>query len=295
MKEEIVKLSDGTNMCYAEFGKPDGIPVMLLHGNPGVRFSWGLYPNFPYLDNIRIIAPDRPGYGKTDFKKNALQKWPNDILELLNHLGIDKIHLFAPSGGGPYALACAWKIPYKLLSVGLFGSVGPYNEEYIAGVNKPLRILWRLANPLFGVVKLQNRIMAKMAMKDPVKLARSFSDLELSETDKKIAVKPEIQTLFETVFPESYLQNGIGSAYDVTVPKNWTIPLHEIKMKITAWQAEEDCLTGKMQEYISTQLPNCEFIEIPNSGHLWIMENVATVLKHQIGTRKPAEHTIEMS
>jgi pimeloyl-ACP methyl ester carboxylesterase len=281
-EENILKLSDGTKMCYAEYGKPDGIPVLLFHGNPGVRLSWRLYPDFPYLDNIRIIAPDRPGYGKTDFKKNAIAKWPNDILELTDHLGIDKFHLFAPSGGGPYALACAWKIPHKLLSVGLFGSVGPYTKDSITGVNKPLTILWRIANPLFWLVKLQNRIISKMAKKDASKLAESFSDLELSDIDKNIAQKPEIQNIFSTVFPESYLQKGIGSAYDVTLPKNWKIPLNEIQTKITIWQAEQDCLTGKMAEHISKGLQNSELIRIPNAGHLWIMENVKTVLEYQI-------------
>lgn len=283
MKEEnILQLKDGTRMCFAEYGNPDGIPVLLFHGNPGVRFSWGLYPGFPYLDGIRIIAPDRPGYGKTDFKKNALEKWPGDILELLAHMGIEKVHLFAPSGGGPYALACAWKIPERLLSVGMFGNVGPYNEASIVGVNKPLKVLWKIANPLFGLVKLQNRIMAKMVNKNPLKLAEKFSDLELAENDKVIAEKPEIQQVFATVFPESYLQNGIGSAYDVTLPKRWTIPLHEIKPKIIIWQAEEDCLTGKMAAYTAGQLPDSYLIEIPGAGHLWIMENVKTVLNHLI-------------
>lgn len=288
MKEEnILQLSDGKRMCFAEYGKPDGIPVLLFHGNPGVRFSWGLYPGFPYLDNIRIIAPDRPGYGKTDYKKSALEKWPGDILELLMYLGIEKVHLFAPSGGGPYALACAWKIPERLLSVGLFGNVGPYYNESITGVNKPLQLLWRIANPLFGLVRLQNRAIAKMARKNPLKLAEKISDLELAEKDKVIAEKPEIQQVFATVFPESYFQNGIGSAYDVTMPKNWKIPLHEIQKKITIWQAEDDCLTGNMAENTSKQLPNSDLIKIPESGHLWIMENMKTVLNQQLKAYSP--------
>lgn len=276
--ENSIELSDGKTLCFAEYGKPDGIPVLLFHGNPGVRFSWGLYPDSPYLDNIRIIAPDRPGYGKTEYKKNALEKWPDDIIELMDFLGIKKFHLFAPSGGGPYALACAWKMPERLLSVGLFGSVGPYHKESVMCVNKPLKLLWRISNPLFGLVKLQNRIMANMARKNPLKLAKSFSDLELSENDKKIAQKPDIQKIFAEVFPESYLQNGIGSAYDVTLPKNWRIPLEQINKKVIIWQAEEDRLTGKMAEYISGKLPKSELIRIPGAGHLWIMENIKTVL-----------------
>jgi len=78
------------------------------------------------------------------------------------------------------------------------------------------------------------------------------------------------------------MQNGIGSAYDVTMPKNWKIPLNEVQQKIIIWQAEEDCLTGKMAEHIALKLPNAQLIRIPRAGHLWIMENIKTVLEYQL-------------
>ena len=132
-----------------------------------------------------------------------------------------------------------------------------------------------------------------MATKDPLKFAKKFSDLELPEIDKTIAEKPEIQNIFLTAFPESYLQKGVGSAYDYTLPKNWKIPLQEINTKITVWQAEEDSLTGKMPEHISSLLPNSELIKIRNAGHLWILEHIKTVLEHQIVKKNQAEKTIE--
>ena len=280
--ENIIQLSDGKKLCYTEYGDPKGEPVFLFHGNPGSRLSWGLYPGSPFLQNIRIIAPDRPGYGRTDFKKKALEKWPGDVGELANYLGISKFHLFAPSGGGPYTLACALKIPERLKSIGLFGSVGPYSTESVQGVNKPLIVLWKIANPLFGLVKLQNRIIANIAKNKPQKLYKSFRDLELSDYDKSIAEKPEIQRIFNEVFPESYLQHGIGSAYDVTLPKKWNIPLDQIKSKIILWHAEEDYLVGNMTKYLAEKLPNSELINIPNAGHLWIMEHIKEVLEKLI-------------
>lgn len=287
MKEEnIFILSDNRKLCYAEYGNPDGLPVFLFHGNPGARISWGLYPDSPYLKNIRIIAPDRPGYSVTEYKKDALKKWPDNIRELSEYLGIRKFHLFAPSGEGPYALACAWKLPEMLPSVGLFASVGPYHAESLKGVNKPLTVLWRIANPFSLLVKLQNRIMAMIARKNPQKLVKLFTDTELSEYDKNIAKKQHIQRIFDIVFPESYLQHGIGSAYDVTLPKRWEIPLDQIYTKITIWQAEEDLLTGKMAEYLARRLPNSELIEIPDAGHLWIMENIKKVLEKLITETK---------
>ncbi len=120
--------------------------------------------------------------------------------------------------------------------------------------------------------------MAKKARKDPFKLFTTIRDLELSEYDKQITSKKQIENIFIKVFPESYLQNGIGSAYDVTLPKNWNIPLNQIRSKVILWQAEEDVLTGNMTKYIAEKLANSELIQLPEVGHLWIMEHVKEVL-----------------
>ncbi|MEO0330064.1 MAG: alpha/beta hydrolase [Bacteroidota bacterium] len=180
-------LSDGKTICYAEYGNPWSEPVFLFHGNPGARISWGLYPDSPFLPGIRIIAPDRPGHGRTDYKKNTLERWPNDISELADHLGIDRFHLFAPTGGGPYALACTCKIPERPKLLGILGSVELYTATSVQGANAPLKLLWRLANRMFHLVKLQNQMMAKIAKKNPAKLFRVIRDVELSDYDKQIA------------------------------------------------------------------------------------------------------------
>ncbi len=146
--DNILELSDGRRSGYAEYGDPEAYPVFLFHGNPGSRLSWGLIPGSPFLSRIHIIAPDRPGYGLTDLRKNALENWPADVAELANHLGIDKFAVFGPSGGGPFALVCAWKIPDRLTAVGVFGSVGPNVPEATKGVIRSVRLLWKIWLPV---------------------------------------------------------------------------------------------------------------------------------------------------
>ncbi|MCD4842339.1 MAG: alpha/beta hydrolase [Methanosarcinales archaeon] len=277
--DNILTLSDGRQLGYAEYGDPEGHPVFLFHGNPGSRLSFGLIPGSPFLPGIHIVAPDRPGYGLTDFRKNALIHWPDDVAELADHLGIEKFALFAPSGGGPFALACAWKIPEKISTVGIFGSVGPNEPEATKGVIRSVRLLWKISNPLFPIIKLQMRIMASMAKKDPEKMSLKLRDMELSEWDKKIFDRPEIKNIFKVDFPEAYRQNGIGSAYDVTIPARWPIPLEEISMKVHVWHAEPDVLVGNMSKYIACKLPNSQLYEIPNTGHLWILDHINEVLE----------------
>ncbi len=275
----FLTLPDGRRLCYAEYGDPAGEPVFLFHGNPGSRISWGLYPGSPFIQNARLIAPDRPGYARSDFRRNAIEYWPQDVATLADHLKIERFHLFSPSGGGPYALACAWQIPQRLKSVGIFGSVGPNEPEAVAGVKRPLRILWKIANPLFPLVKLQNRIIAGRVTKNPQALIDAVRDLELSEVDRPIAEKKEIREIIARVLPESYLQNGIGSAHDYCLPARWPIPLKEIRTRVLCWQAGHDAMTGNMTAYIADQIPDAELIHLPDAGHLWIMEHVAEVLE----------------
>ena len=277
--KNIFKLSDGKKMCYAEYGDPKGKPIFLFHGNPGSRLVWGLIPDSPFLSKIRLICPDRPGYGFTDYKENVLEKWPNDIKELADSLKIKKFSIFAPSGGGPYALECAWKIPERLNNIGIFGSVGPNIPEATKGANKPLKLLWKISNPLFFLVKLQMKIMANSVKKNPNKVMEKLRNLELNEEEKKIFDKPKIRNIFLNDFPEAYRQDGIGSAYDSTIPATWNIPLDKIKKKIIVWHSKNDGLVGNMSKYIADKLPNSKLIIIKNSGHLWVLENMKKILK----------------
>lgn len=275
-------LPDKRKIGYAEYGDKTGTPVFMFHGNPGSRLSWGYFPDCPFIEGIRIIAPDRPGYGLSDYKKNAIDTWPDDISALADHLGIQELYILGVSGGGPYALACAWKIPQRLYAVALVGSVGPNVPEAIEGTIKSLRVLWKVAGPLFWLIKFQMRMMAILAKHNPDKLIKQLRNLELSDLDKKIFDRPEIQRIFIHDFPEAYRQNGIGSAYDATIPANWPIPLDQIKIPVQLWSMDEDQLVGNMGRYLAERLPNCQAKYIPNYGHLWVVENMKEILENLV-------------
>ena len=167
--ENHLELPDGRRLCYAEYGDQGGQPIFVFHGNPNSRLLWGVIPGSPFLPNVRLIAPDRPGFGQTDFLEGVttVENWPNDIVFLADSLGIDKFAVFAPSGGGPFALSCAWKIPERLTSAGLFASVGPLNEETEKNLAAPVRMMWTKAPKLPGLFKRQMKMFAWMAKKYP--------------------------------------------------------------------------------------------------------------------------------
>ena len=279
--ENYLKLPDGRQLCFAEYGAPKGQPIFVFHGNPNSRLLWGVIPGSPFLPNVRLIAPDRPGFGQTDFKKDitTLQNWPNDITALADSLGIKKFAVFGPSGGGPYALSCAWKIPERLTSVGIFASVGPFIPETDKNIAAPVRMMWAKAPKLPGLFKLQMKLFAWLARKYP-KLYIKMVLKEFSETDRKDYERLNIAELIQVDRNEGYRQGGIGTWYDAMIPANWPIPLNEIKTKVYLWQGEEDISVPlSMGQYMAGKLPNCEAKFIKGVGHFWIFEHLAEMLE----------------
>ncbi|MGB6867640.1 MAG: alpha/beta hydrolase [Candidatus Aminicenantaceae bacterium] len=283
--ENYLKLPDGRQLCYAGYGDQTGQPIFVFHGNPNSRLLWGVIPDSPFLPNIRLVAPDRPGFGQTDFVEGVttIENWPNDIVALADSLGIEKFSVFAPSGGGPFALSCAWKIPERLTSVGIFASVGPLNPETEKNLAAPIRMMWTKAPKYPWFFKLQMKISAFLARKF-TKLYIKMILKEFSETDRKAYERLNIAELIRTDRNEAYRQGGIGTWYDAMIPGNWSIPLNEIKTKVYLWQGEEDIsATPSMGHYMAERIPNCEAEFIESAGHFWIFEHLPEMLAKLVG------------
>jgi len=126
-----IKLKDGRQLGYADLGNPDANHVIFhFHGFPGYRLEAMLLADRAITKNVRLIGIDRPGWGLSDFKKNrTLLDWPDDVAELADALGIDKFAVEGISGGGPYAAACAYKIPERLTSCGIISGLASKDLE----------------------------------------------------------------------------------------------------------------------------------------------------------------------
>ena len=47
--ENYLSLPDGRQLCYVEYGDPEGSPIILVHGNPNSRLLYGVLPGSPFL------------------------------------------------------------------------------------------------------------------------------------------------------------------------------------------------------------------------------------------------------
>ena len=105
---QVHRLPDRRAIGYAEYGDPDGLPAIALHGTPGARFMFALTDAAARARGLRIIAPERPGYGLSDTHHfDTLAETSHDVQAIADALGLGRFVLIGVSGGGPHAVAAA--------------------------------------------------------------------------------------------------------------------------------------------------------------------------------------------
>lgn len=108
-------LYNGYSCYYKEYGS--GEPVIFLHGNTASSKMFELLLPL-YQDKIRMILVDFLGNGKSDrVNKFPLDMWHDQALQmvaLIEHLELKKVHLIGSSGGAWTALNTALEIPEKI-------------------------------------------------------------------------------------------------------------------------------------------------------------------------------------
>jgi pimeloyl-ACP methyl ester carboxylesterase len=280
--DNVVQLSDKRRLAYAEYGASNGAPVLLFHGLPGSRLSWGLLPDDPIPAGLRIIAPDRPGYGRSDPRPHrTLCDWADDVGQLADDLGIGEFAIVGVSGGGPGALACAWKMPRRLTSVGVVSCPAPTDAPGVfEDMSRTNRFFMKLAWRLPWLSTLNVRLLAAIIRRNPARYI-NLMKLKVHDVDKKIVVRPEILNMLALDFAEALRAGAAGMVDDMAANhgRPWGFPLDEIEAKVLFWFCELDrSVPPSMGRYLSRTVPNSEATFVPGAGHLWILLHLREVL-----------------
>ena len=115
--------SDGIRLHFTDEGS--GTPILCLPGltRDGRDFDFVA----PHLSGIRLIRLDYRGRGQSQWADPATYTIPveaRDVLELLDHLGLDKTAILGTSRGGLIAMTLAALARDRLLGIAL-NDVGP--------------------------------------------------------------------------------------------------------------------------------------------------------------------------
>lgn len=235
---------NGIEMHYHEEG--DGTPVVLVTGFSGdTTFFKQLIPEL--TPDHRVVTFDNRGAGLTRYPKQGIsyQDFVDDVLALMDHLGISKAHMLGWSLGGHIAQEFAYQHPDRLMSLTLV-SAYPYrparssyfmngivdcalkgaSPEYISMMTNA----FCFTEGFFSGLEAKGKVLRSLTDLDPQGLKDQMGALDQFDTREKVA--------------------------DISVP---TLSIHGLS---------DIMVEPILGDFISDRIPDCRVLRIPDVGHI---------------------------
>jgi len=139
---------DGFNVFYREAGERAAPKLLLLHGFPSSSHMFrDLIPLL--ADRFHIVAPDLPGFGRSDMPGRSSFKYTFDHLagvidRFTEIVGFDKFAVYVFDYGAPTGFRLAVKHPERITAI--VSQNGNAYEEGLSDGWNPIRNYWQDAS-----------------------------------------------------------------------------------------------------------------------------------------------------
>ncbi len=281
LREGSVRLKDGRRLAFAESGDPSGMPVVFLHGNPGSRYMRHPDDSLSYRLGVRLITPDRPGYGHSDYQpERTLLDCPSDIEQLANMLGLGRFALLGVSAGGPYTAACAFRLGERVTRAAIVSGAAPFDRpKATQGVNRDYRNAYALAawpewllHPIMALHDRSVRSNPKRAMM--ALLAQCSAD------DRATLANPALAAQMKGWRLEATRQGVSGMRREAHILVSpWGFRLEEIRSEVHLWYWEADTIVPQqMGRYLASRIPHAVPHFLPRGGHFSLFTHWKDIL-----------------
>ena len=270
---------DGRVVALEVVGDRHATPVLVCHGLADSRLAalW-LRPAAAEL-GLCVIAPDRPGTGGTDRRRlRQLGDWADDATLILDALRVESAALLGISGGGPFAAACAARIPGRVRGLMLVSALGAPHWP-TAGMAAGERLSLTLATraPAFGGWSLDR--LAALARLRPELFLRLAATAQ-PEVDTRALQQPGIRESFLTSYVEAFRRGSWGVAQDLRLlTQPWDFDLGSITAP--AWVRHGDADTTVPVQHArlyAAAIPAAQLRIYPGHGHFSIFSDPREVL-----------------
>ncbi|MBE9012867.1 alpha/beta hydrolase [Pseudanabaenaceae cyanobacterium LEGE 13415] len=269
----FLTLPNDRRLAYAEYGDPKGHPVFYFHGGGTSRLEPLLLGDEVFIRlGLRLIAPDRPGIGQSDFQPNrGFSDWTKDVTSLANALRLDKFSVMGVSSGGGYVAACAAKIPHRLHSAVIVSGAWEFTTADLLKHKRWSLLLVKYFPWLYQVsMKLTQRALNA----PPDKLLKTFKRT-LPAADYAVLKSPGRLKKSCEALNEGLRSGTRGTAWDLQLYfRKWDFNLDEIRMPLTLFYGEEDRnVLLEVVKRVAATLPTSKLVMYPNEGHISIVVN----------------------
>lgn len=274
-------MGDGRTLGFDDVGAPGGLPVLYFHGFGSSRVIRHPDDSIAERLNVRLIAVDRPGIGSSSGRPGRrMIDWPGDVAALADSLGLERFSVLGWSGGGPYALACAWSLADRVRTAGVISSPAPLvgigSTEYLI---RSHRAAARAAGAAPWMIRLATWRWARQQQRDP---ERQLDEAvaKMIEADRVVVADPLVRAMMLANTDEMYRQGKRG-VYDeaLIISRGWGFPLDEVKVPVVLWHGDDDpTVPVAMGHFLAGRVQTCRARFYPGEGHQLFVERWEEIL-----------------
>ena len=238
-EDGVLELPDGRDLAWRWWGDEGGIPVLRIQGTPASRLNRNPDPSVQRQLGVRYLMADRPGYGGSSRKPGRrIADVADDLIALLDHLGIDRIPAMGTSGGGPHVLALAANHPNRLSAATVVVGGTPLVEaeiQQLVGVNARAYELaeqgWEPLREFLAEVRL--RLLGDEGLQGVLSDAPA--------PDRKLMECPAWQRMQRENIAEALKQGAEGwTDESFAMHQSWDFDPASVPIHVTWWHGDDD-------------------------------------------------------
>ncbi|KAL0486010.1 hydrolase YugF [Acrasis kona] len=289
--ECTVELDDKRKLGYKNFG-PSSLDeaahiVFYLSGTPSTRnyLSKRQMEQLSSKSDTCLLVIERPGFGISDSKqRRTLLDYADDVQLLYTKVVPHgkKISLIGYSGGGPFALACAFKIPEILNNVVVVCSLGPRSDK-----NSTTGMYW--FNKVGYFIAYQSSWLIEKAvgmdvatfLANPKK--KVLDDYKHNKADHDYLVNnDDVLEMFAMSTKECYEKNQhVTEAWEYHLfASDWGFNLEEINVPVQVFYGEKDtACTPSMSICIASKIKKSSIHCINDQAHMVFFDQFERILQ----------------
>jgi len=260
----FLNLKDGAKIYYEVHG--EGEPVIFLHGIMMSTLSWLAF--IPELSKrFKLILVDFRDQGQSSRMKEEYGQdiHVGDIVSLLDELHIPRVHMMGLSYGGQVALRFALQQQKRIKSFCLFNT-----PNLVTNHLREIGKAWETAAELNDGARF-------FQLAVPFIYSEPFYE-------KNLDFLMERQKMFKSLLTREWFEGFIRlsrSVRDYSISRD---ELKTIRVPTLLVGADQDIIISpRSMKDIHENIPNCEFIMIPNAGHGAFLERMNEFLTILIG------------
>lgn len=272
------QVSDGRTLSYSDTGSGGNGTWIHCHGIPGSRHELNHIVEDPNFKGLRVIIPDRPGYGdSTPHPDFCFASHSDDLRQLADHLQLSRFALSGFSGGGVFAMATAHDLGNRISQLTIAATPAvPLMEDPFKYASELTANAWQAAleKPEGLALELQTLTASSDALSSAMLNAAG-------ESEQRYLLSAPVYQGFHTSLHTAIMQGPAEAANALArdtlmIADQWPFCLAKLNLPIVVTHGCKDRIVHKEHQHaLMTQLPgakSCLFDDCGHYGalyHLW--------------------------